>query len=229
MEIPPGGNFSFARVGTRLPVIRGSSMRPLWVADGDFQYTWDGAPPRWATPAERAAKRAILPAQILPPPPYTIDSDARFVQANFHQADPHTEIFQVANGVELVLEECNLKNVTAPDGAILPGGNLIHAVRIQAGDPTRGEKEFTNLLHECEACACARQYMQECLEGRRPWIKDDRGRVLHHLMKEEFRARRTNPVQAAADLVRHRAENDAVLTRWSRTLDATTESRLGRR
>lgn len=158
----------------------------------------------------------------------TIAADSHFIECNFSQALPHTPVFDLVAGVRLVLEECNLVNVSVPDGAEVIGGNLAHIVTIQAGDALLGEKAYTNLLHECAACACARQEMQECLNGTKAWIRDAKGRVLHHEMKERFRLRRLG-ARAPADLTKHRAENDAVVTRWSRTLDAAAETRLGRR
>lgn len=139
-----------------------------------------------------------------------IAQDTRFIGTNFSQKAPHTPLFDVAPGALVIFEECNLVNATVPDGAVVIGGNLAHVVPAETGNPDR---PTLNLLCECEKCACARAELAERIESR-TLPKDGKGRVLHHALKETYRARRLSP-KKAADLAAHVADNEAALARWT--------------
>ena len=139
-----------------------------------------------------------------------VHEDTHYIGTNFAQAEPHTDLFLVAPGVTVTFEECNLVNCTVPDGAIIIGGNLSHGTMADTGNPERPQ---VRLLCECEKCACCRQEMQDCTDGKCGWVKDEKGRILHHEMKERFRGRRQGP-KKNADGVKHRAENAAALAKW---------------
>lgn len=139
-----------------------------------------------------------------------ISEDTMFVGSNFSQAQPHTAAFDVRNGARLVLEDCNLVNVTVPDGAEIHGGNLAHVIPTETGNPAR---PTVNLLHECGKCASARKELASRIaNGTLP--KDETGRIRHDSLKGDFRARRAGP-SAADDLTAHVAENAAALAKWS--------------
>jgi hypothetical protein len=170
------------------------------VEGGNFSWTR-------ATEATPASRRVTYPIRVT--------ADTRFVQSNFAQERPHTEVLVVDPGVRLVLEECNLVNCTVPDGAEIVGGNLVHLDRVETEDPDR---PVVHLLHECERCAAAHRELAEVLledrdgDGGRA-LRDGRGRVLHHLAKDRFRARRQDPDLAREDLEQLRAGNQAALER----------------
>ena len=145
--------------------------------------------------------------------PIVIAEDTEFVLANFAQASPHTAgIFDVAPGVLLRLVGCNLVNVSVPDGAEIVGGNLAHVVPTETGDPAR---PTINLLHDCSLCASAWREINEGIEfGDLP--KDASGTILHHEMKERYRARRDFEMLVEADVSDLQASNDAALAKWSK-------------
>lgn len=151
------------------------------------------------------------------PYPMVITEDTRFIGCNFTQAAPHTEIFDVAEGVTVVFEECNLLNVSVPDGAEVYGGNLAHVLRVPVEDPELDEngyplRDFVNLLCDDERCVSAAAVIRGKIKDRSV-PKDSRGRIKHHEMKDEIRAAR--PVTPALTQA-HIDENVAALARWTR-------------
>jgi hypothetical protein len=167
----------------------------------------DGGNFSWVRTDERtpASRRVAYPIRI--------EVDTHFVRSNFAQERPHTAIFELVDGARLVLEECNLVNVTVPDGAEILGGNLVHLERVAVEDP---ERPLRHLLHECDKCAAAHRELVEVLledrDGDRgAALKDEKGRVLHHIAKERFRARREDVLVASEDLAQLRAGNEVAL------------------
>ena len=82
--------------------------------------------------------------------PIQIDKDTIYEDANFAQEAPHTDIFSVAPGVVITFVNCNLVNVTVPDGAQIHGGNLAQVVPTETGNKDR---PTVNLLCVCEKCS----------------------------------------------------------------------------
>lgn len=154
--------------------------------------------------------------------PIVVSEDTTFEECNFMQQNPHTTgVFSVAPGVRLVLKRCNLINVTVPDEAEVVGGNLAHLVPLSVG----GRRGSVNLLHECDACAAAQRVLRESLLNG-TLAKTEQGFVDHDQMKARFRARRL--ALTDGDRTQHAAENDAVASRYSVTIDQQTRTRLGR-
>lgn len=146
------------------------------------------------------------------PLPIPVTEDTLFKNCNFAQPTPHTVVFDVKPGVALEFEDCNLINVTVPDGAAIRGGNLAHLVRVETGGAT---KPFINTLHECEKCAAAVKELREAIEaGDLP--KDKNGRILHHAMKERYAARRDFDMLVEADEADLSDENAAALEKWGK-------------
>lgn len=144
--------------------------------------------------------------------PIVVSEDTEYRGSNFAQAAPHTTIFLVAMDVRVRFVECNLVNVTVPDGAEIVGGNLAHIVPTETGNP---ERPIINLLHECEKCSSAVMELRDGIESS-DLPKDETGRILHHALKDRFRARREFEMLAESDIFDIQTENDAALVRWSK-------------
>ncbi len=137
------------------------------------------------------------------------DGDVAFIDGvNFSQAIPHTDLFEVDPSVSvLIFRNCNLINVTVPDGAIIDGGNPAQMIPTATGNRNR---PYANLLCEDVTCAAVHPILRPicAAQDRRYWAN---GRLQHHLLKPLYRARRTDPVRATEDLTAIRAENAARL------------------
>lgn len=199
MRVIRSGNYSFTRVGHRCAVPRGAQLLPFYVPDGEIVVRWTGRGPTWATPAERAAHRATLPAQVLPAPPYPVLEDTQFGEGprgpNFEQAVPHSPIFQVAPGVRLVFEagrfvNCQLPDEVAPEdiGDVQNCQQKVIATR----DPAR---PFVIGHAEDETTATFTRALQEEIASGR-WKAHRR----LGLVKAAARERRLDPAVRAADL-----------------------------
>lgn len=130
--------------------------------------------------------------------PIVVDQDTTFVGANFMQERPHTEgVFDVRPGVVLTLTDCNLVNVTVPDGAVIDGGNGIHGEPTETGDKDR---PTVFLLCECEKCACYRKVLVLSINSRAK-IGFDGRRWQHHELKPIAAARRAIPELRDADVL----------------------------
>ncbi|HEU4395174.1 MAG TPA: hypothetical protein VFS92_06380 [Planctomycetota bacterium] len=155
--------------------------------------------------------------------PIAIDEDTTFFGSNFSQQTPHTEgIFSVAPGVRLVFDEdCNLLNVTLPDGAEVHGGNGQHGIDAPTGDAAR---PTIKLLCECARCCTYRRVLQDTAALPR----DEKGRILHHLLKDAARARRENSTDLSADRTWQADSNLAAMARFGRTVTTALRTQLGR-
>ena len=207
------GNYAYTRVGVRMPVPRGEAIPPFWVEDGTMEYRWDGPPPAWATPAERAAKRATVKAKVLPPPPYPITEDTTFGVAgvggpNFNQAAPHTVLFSVAPGVRVVFRKGNFINCRLPETDPDDLGNIQNIQGSLVQSPDRTDR-FVRVLAEDETTATFTKALEEEVRSGR-W---DQHRCLGRV-KEAARARREDPKVAEADLAELVAANEAALRKF---------------
>lgn len=227
MEIR-SGNYCYRVVGSRIPIHRGDRIRPFWIEDGTIEFTWEGSVhPRWATPAERAAHRATLPAQMLPPPPYQITEDTTFGVAagpgvrmqdvrgpNFEQELPHTEVFTVAPGVRAVFEKGNFTNCTLPDE--VADADIGNIQNIQGVLTPTSHARFSTVrtLAEDEVTATFSKALSDAVASgawARPIEEGGLGRRLG-LVKPLARARR-DAGRGSSDLTALRAENAAALAR----------------
>lgn len=142
--------------------------------------------------------------------PIRVEEHTLFKACNFAQASPHTVIFDPAPGVLLTFEECNLLNVSVPDGAIIIGGNLLQGIRRETGNPERPD---VMTLCDCEKCACVRPTIQKILKTK--LCRDEKGRWLHHRLKEIVRERRSYPELLMKDQAQIFWENEAAVSKWS--------------
>ncbi len=108
-------------------------------------------------------------------------------------------VFAVAPGILLRFEDCNLVNVTVPDGVEIAGGNLAHITDFDLGT-----------LCDCDRCATAQQGLAAAIADG-TIIKDEDGRILHDQMKALFAVRRLDPAQVAVDIASVQAANATVL------------------
>lgn len=156
--------------------------------------------------------------------PIVVAEDTLFLGCNFAQAAPHTAIFDVKPGVAVRFEECNLVNVTVPDGVEIVGGNGRHLVSV----PLVGQvKPATNLLCECNKCCTYTAELQARLAaGTCP--KDATGRVVHSSLKDGARARRLNSTTLSADRTKAANDNAAAMTKYGRTVTAALQTSVGR-
>lgn len=213
---------AWTRVGARSAVPHGEPLALFHVEDGTMQVKVGPGTP-WATPAERAAGRATVRAQKLPAPPYAVTEDLTLVEGNFSQANPHTEVFTLAPGVTLVLEDCQGFNATIPDGAVVRGGNWQHGVRVVASDGTE-----CTIACECEKCSIVTPTVQALIDAGDRSCRLPDGRWDHSTLKEKFREERKSQAKKDAAIAARRALNDAACARLGVTLDAGKRAKIGR-
>lgn len=158
--------------------------------------------------------------------PIVVGEDTLFKNCNFSQPTPHTVVFDVKPGVAVEFEDCNLVNVTVPDGATVVGGNGRHGVRV-ATDAPNGGKPYTTVLCECQKCCTYLALLRERISaGTLP--KDSTGRVLHSDLKDAARARRQDATALAADRTRSASDNAAALAKYGKTVTLALRTSLGR-
>lgn len=201
MRTIEGGNYSWRAVGAAFPLMPGQTAPFAFVTEAPVQVRVAPKDIRF-TPAERAAGRASVPRVRFPGGTILVEEDLVLERVNMEQAEPHSPVLALARGVSLVLRDCRLMNVTVPDGVVVDGGNLLHGHR----EVINGIE--TTTLCECDKCIAARLVLWErAVAGTLPMVD---GRIQHHQLKEEFRARVVTPaerLQAAAD--NEKAREDA--------------------
>ncbi len=205
------GNYSFPRVGHVETLKAGIPGAPFFVGGPEYIASEADAE-RWGLDEGKAYRDWAFPGY-----PIRITEDTEFRETNFAQESPHTAIFDVVpqglvNPV-LRLVECNLTNVTVPDGAEIVGGNLAQVVRTETGNP---ERPFVNLLCECPKCPPAVMEIRDIIAEKDPECFDEHGRFLHHRVKERVRVRRDFEALVEADVLDIQNENDAALAKWGR-------------
>lgn len=166
--------------------------------------------------------------------PIVVAEDTEYRGVSFHQQEPHTAgIFSIVPGVTLRLVNCNLLNVTVPDGVVVEGGLPHHAVRVPiVGNPDR---DFVDLFCECLKCVTAQGELEDIRalpEAEREALKVE-GRWLHAnnggALKARYVARRANPTKVTADRARQAAANAALMTKYGGgTINAALRTRLKR-
>ena len=210
MRVIDGGNFTPGRVGHVEALRAGMPGKPLFVKHGPEYVATASDAKTFGFDEGRAYQDWIIPGGLI-----RIEEDTEFRGSNFAQPEPHTVVFEIVSAglVNPVVRfvECNLVNVTVPDGAEIVGGNLAQVVPTETGDKDR---PTVNLLHECDKCASAVMEIRDAIESK-DLPKDEKGRILHHAMKDRFRARRDFEALVEADVLDVQTENDEALAKFA--------------
>lgn len=172
MKIIEGGNFSYPRVGYVHVEKFGAVPKPLFVVDG--------APYKATELDPKGDPNLIVQDWKWHGYPIVISEDTTFKLTNFTQAVPHTAIFELAEGVKLRFESCNLVNVTVPDGAEIFSSNNVQVVPVETGDKNR---PTINTLHDCDKCASFTKVLREEIT-KGEWQKHHRLDLIKPLARE---------------------------------------------
>lgn len=217
----PGGNYSWPRVGHVETLRAGFPGKFAFVPGAEYEATKADAD-RFGLQEGRVYRDWTFPGY-----PIVLEEDLDIVGANFSQQAPHTPIFDFrAPAGSLVLPtvrliDCNLTNVTVPDGVAIHGGNGLHGVLAATGDAAR---PTVRLLCECAKCVTFRRVLQDAENLPR----DPQGRILHHLLKDVARARRLDSTALSDDRTWQADSNTAAMQKYGRTVTVALQTSLAR-